>query len=160
MKADKLIFRFLALVVAILLTAPFFAPVRFEKLIVTDPPANWRVVIKGDDEIIVRDYFLKISERKKMVVTAYSSTIDQTDRSPFITASNTRVRDGIVAWNSSPFGFGTRILIPEEFGPNKIFVVEDRMARRHKNKVDIWFPTRKAAKKFGIRELEILVLEN
>ncbi|MDP3003980.1 MAG: hypothetical protein Q8N43_00505, partial [Candidatus Azambacteria bacterium] len=39
------------------------------------------------------------SKTMKVVLTAYSSTPDQTDDTPFITASNTRVRDGIVAAN-------------------------------------------------------------
>lgn len=157
-KADRTIFRFLALVVMLWLTVSFVAPVRFEKIIVKNPPASWQVAIEGDDEIMVRDYFLKISERRRMTITAYSSTVDQTDSTPFITASNARVRDGIIACNF--LEFGTRILIPEEFGYNKVFAVEDRMARRFKNRIDIWFKTRKAAKKFGKKELKIIVLTN
>ena len=67
--------------------------------------------------------------KKIMVVlaTAYSSTPDQTDATPFITAWNTRVRDGILAANFLPFG--TLVKIPEVFG-DKIFVVEDRMHQR------------------------------
>ncbi|HDY68411.1 hypothetical protein LCGC14_1745220 [marine sediment metagenome] len=44
-------------------------------------------------------------------ITGYSSTVDQCDDTPFITASNTRVRDGIVASNEFPFG--TRLLLPQ-----------------------------------------------
>ena len=92
---------------------------------------------------------------RHMTVTAYSSTPEQTDDSPFITASNTRVRDGVVATNVLPFG--TRIRIPEYFG-SKEFTVEDRMHRRHANRVDIWFPTTKAALRFGITDTDIEVL--
>ncbi len=90
-------------------------------------------------------------------VTAYSSSIDETDSTPFTTASGKSVRDGIVAANFLPLG--TKIRMPEVFG-NKIFIVEDRMARRHAEKVDIWFPTKQEAKNFGIRKLQIQVLEN
>ena len=87
--------------------------------------------------------------------SAYSSTVDQTDDSPFITAWNTYVRDGIVATNFLPFG--TRIKIPEVFG-NKIFVVEDRMNKRYKYNVDVWFPDRESAKQFGRKSVTIEVI--
>lgn len=92
----------------------------------------------------------------KVVLTAYSSTPDQTDDSPFITASNTRVRDGIVAANF--LAFGTQIKIPSLFG-DKVFTVEDRMARKHSDKIDIWFSERHLAKKFGVQEAEVIVLQ-
>ncbi len=92
----------------------------------------------------------------RAVLTAYSSTPDQTDDSPFITASNTHVRDGIVAANF--LNFGTRIKIPSIFG-DKIFTVEDRMARKNNGKIDIWFPARHLAKRFGIQEAEVEILD-
>ncbi|MBI2024881.1 MAG: 3D domain-containing protein [Candidatus Harrisonbacteria bacterium] len=88
-------------------------------------------------------------------MTAYSSTPDQTDDTPFITASGAHVRDGIVAANFLPIG--AVIKIPELFG-EKVFVVEDRMHRRFSDRVDIWMPDRESAKKFGIRQAEIVVL--
>ena len=94
--------------------------------------------------------------KKTVMVTAYSSTFDQTDDTPYITASNTRVRDGIVAANFLPFK--TKVMIPELFG-NKIFVVEDRMHRRFSDRVDIWFPDRSSAKRFGVKSAEIIILD-
>lgn len=91
----------------------------------------------------------------KVTLTAYSSTYDQTDDDPFTTASGKRVVDGIVAANF--LEFGTKIKIPELFG-DKIFVVEDRMARRHNYRIDVWFPNRSQAKRFGIQEAEIIIL--
>ncbi len=92
----------------------------------------------------------------KVVLTAYSSTVDQTDDTPFITASNTRTRDGVVAANF--LAFGTKVKIPSLFG-DKIFIVEDRMARKHSDKMDIWFPERHLAKKFGVKEADVIILE-
>ncbi|MFH0806390.1 MAG: hypothetical protein V1885_01550 [Candidatus Brennerbacteria bacterium] len=89
-------------------------------------------------------------------VTAYSSTPEETDDSPFVTASNTETRDGIVAANFLPFG--TKLQIPEHFG-DKVFTVEDRMHRRKTNFVDIWMPTKDDAKQFGISYTQILILE-
>lgn len=96
---------------------------------------------------------------KEMLVaaSAYSSTPDQTDDSPFITAWNTNVRDGIIAANFLPFG--TRIRIPDVYG-DKIFVVEDRMNRRYWHKIDIWFPDRQSALEFGVKTLKIQILES
>lgn len=92
----------------------------------------------------------------RTVLTAYSSTPDQTDDTPFITASNTHVRDGIVAANF--LAFGTKVQIPEIFG-DKVFTVEDRMAKKHSDKIDIWFPERQLAKKFGIQEANVIILD-
>lgn len=94
----------------------------------------------------------------KVVITAYSSTPDQTDDTPFITASGKHVRDGIVANNMLPMG--TKIRIPELYG-QKVFVVEDRMNRRKSGyHVDIWFPEKQLAVDFGVKTAEIEVIEN
>lgn len=94
-------------------------------------------------------------KRMQLHITAYSSTPDQTDDSPFITAANTHVRDGIVATNALPMY--TRVKIPELFG-EKVFVVEDRMNRRFQDRMDIWMPDRAPALKFGIKTAEVVVL--
>ncbi|MDD5589987.1 MAG: hypothetical protein PHQ47_02320 [Candidatus Portnoybacteria bacterium] len=96
------------------------------------------------------------SNAKKVIVTAYSSTPDQTDDSPFITAMGTQVRDGIIACNF--LKFGTKVRLPEIYG-DKIFVVEDRMALKNSHKVDIWMPSRQSALQFGVKTLAIEVVE-
>jgi len=94
----------------------------------------------------------------KVVVTAYSSTPDQTDDSPFVTASGKCVKDGIIANNMLPFG--TKIRIPELYG-NKVFTVEDRMNKRKGNyHVDIWMADRPSAINFGAKTVNIEVLES
>ncbi len=91
----------------------------------------------------------------KVTITAYSSTADQTDETPFIAASGKHVYDGIIAANFLPFG--TKVKIPALFG-DKIFTVDDHMNRRFPNRVDVWFATRSAAMKFGIQTAEIVIL--
>jgi len=88
-------------------------------------------------------------------VTGYSSSPEETDDNPFITASGKYVRQGIVAANFLPIG--TKIRFPERFG-NQIFVVEDRMNKRFYDKVDIWFETKEEAKNFGVQSLKIEIL--
>lgn len=87
-----------------------------------------------------------------VTVTAYSSTPDQTDDTPFITANGTQVRDGIIAANF--LRFGTKIKFPDYFG-DKIFEVTDRMNERYPSRADIWMETREEAHNFGIRTLKM-----
>ena len=87
--------------------------------------------------------------------TAYSSTKEQTDSTPFITAMGTHVRDGVVAANFLPLG--TVVKIPEIFG-DKTFVVEDRMNKRYDFRIDLWFPTREAAMEWGLRKIKIEIV--
>lgn len=100
----------------------------------------------------------KAARTIKVLITAYSSTPDQTDSTPFITASGKYVKDGIIANNMLPFG--TKIKIPKFYG-DKVFTVEDRMHKRKGNyQIDIWMPTREAALKFGIATAEIEILKD
>ncbi|MBI2446860.1 MAG: 3D domain-containing protein [Parcubacteria group bacterium] len=112
-------------------------------------------LVTGGDSLIGVDASPR-QKTIKTVLTAYSSTPDQTDDTPFITASNTTVRDGVVAANF--LAFGTKVQIPEIFG-DKVFTVEDRMAKKHNDKIDIWFPERHLAKKFGVQEAEVIILD-
>jgi 3D (Asp-Asp-Asp) domain-containing protein len=96
--------------------------------------------------------------RMDVLITAYSSTVSQTDDTPFTTASNKQVVDGIVANNLLPFG--TKIKFPELYG-DKVFVVEDRMHKRKSdNQFDIWFNSYEDAVQFGVQETYVEVLEN
>ncbi len=96
------------------------------------------------------------TQSRVVTVTAYSSTPDQTDSSPFITANGTYVRDGIIAANFLPFG--AKVRFPEYSG-DKIYTVEDRMAKKNSHKIDIWMLTRHAALDFGVKKLAYEVVE-
>jgi 3D (Asp-Asp-Asp) domain-containing protein len=96
----------------------------------------------------------------QLIATGYSSSICETDNTPFITASNTRTRPGIVALSrdlltrydaQAPFNFGDAVHIT---GMGD-FVVEDSMHRRWNRRLDFWFPSRSSARKFGIRKIVI-----
>ena len=93
----------------------------------------------------------------KVMATGYSSTVMETDDTPFITAANTPTREGILALSrylfreytpGAPFSFGARVRIP---GVGE-FIVEDSMNERWSNRVDVWFPSRVEALRFGVRE--------
>lgn len=87
-------------------------------------------------------------------VTAYSSEVGQTDSTPFITASGSTVRRGVVAANFLPIG--ARVRFPELYG-NEVFVVEDRMNARYWKRVDIWMEETADAKNFGLQHTTIEV---
>jgi 3D (Asp-Asp-Asp) domain-containing protein len=94
---------------------------------------------------------------RRVFATAYSSTHDQTDEDPFITASGAQVYDGVIAANFLPFG--AKVKIPEIFG-DKIFTVEDRMNERFgDDRIDIWFSDRQSAQNFGIKTTLVEILE-
>lgn len=100
----------------------------------------------------------KSDDSKQIVVvtvTGYSSSVEETDDTPFTTALGTKVRPGVAAANWLPLG--AEIKMPDLFG-DQVFVIEDRMNRRHPNRVDIWFPTANEALRFGIRETRIEIL--
>lgn len=92
----------------------------------------------------------------RAVITAYTSTPDQTDNSPFIAASGKYVYDGMIAANWLPFG--TKVKIPSVYG-DKMFTVDDRMNPRYGHgRMDIWLDApRSEAIKFGVKVVDVEV---
>jgi len=87
--------------------------------------------------------------------SAYNSMVSQCDSTPWITASGTRCRTGVIAANHLPIG--TKVII-EGFG-QQIFTVEDRMNRRYKDNIDIWMLKYNDALKFGRRRIRYHVID-
>lgn len=129
----------------------------------TDPVAvpdglvTWSLHV---EDVVPPNCFPRQLFRVPVTVTAYSSTTDQTDSTPFVTASNTRVRKGILALSrdllreftpGAPFSYGDLV---ELEGVGR-FVVEDTMNPRFAKRVDIWFPSRGAAKRWGVRHFQL-----
>ena len=132
--------------------------IEIDKNIVELMPADGLAMVQGQALIQSSNPDTsKVVAQKLVAVTAYSSTADQTDSTPFITASGSDVRDGIVACNF--LRFGTKVRFPQLYG-DKIFVVEDRMALKNSHKIDIWFITRNEAKEFGVKYLQVEILES
>jgi len=103
----------------------------------------------------LREPVLRI--RIPVTVTAYSSTPDQTDGTPFLAACGP-VRDGILAvsddlWRILKCGDSVYL---EGYGR---YVVWDRMHSRWRRRVDVWVPSRSSAYRHGVREA-VLVLEH
>jgi len=118
----------------------------------TNSPSTATYVVKNTS------WVLNTVKKINVVVTAYSSTPDQTDDTPFITASGKCVKDGIIANNMLPFG--TKVRIPELYG-NKVFTVEDRMNKKKSDyHIDIWMADLHSAINFGVKNVKIEILES
>lgn len=101
----------------------------------------------------------------KVAATGYSSSPLETDTTPYITASNTPTRPGIIALSrdllqpytpNAPFAFGDRVWLD---GVGE-FIVEDSMNGRWERSADIWFPSRRQAIHFGRRDLYLSKIDN
>lgn len=114
------------------------------------------IVINNQKDLQTTKQEINNQNIKNVWVTAYSSSPDETDDDPFITASGKFVQDGFVATNILPLG--TKIQIPELFG-DKIFTVEDRMHWRKQNIIDVWMDSKEKAIKFGSYYTKIIILE-
>lgn len=102
------------------------------------------------EPIVDSNSFLEGKLEKRIMVltiTGYSSSPDETDDTPWLTAYNTFPKWGTVASNILPYG--TKIKIPSIFG-DQIFIVEDKMNPRFDENIDIWFPSKEEALNFGI----------
>ncbi|RIH90629.1 hypothetical protein Mgrana_03208 [Meiothermus granaticius NBRC 107808] len=105
-----------------------------------------------------------------VTATAYTSLSSQTDGSPFITATGARTRLGIIAVSRDLLGtlpYGSRVKLQDLSGEtrfnrlfsDRVFVVEDTMHIRWRNKIDVWFPDNATAVRFGVRKLKLTVLQ-
>ena len=78
---------------------------------------------------------IKIPTPVVVNATCYTSTVAETDSSPFITASGWKLQEGqkIIANNTLPFG--TRVWLLGE-----VYEVQDRGSSRHsKDWTDVWW---------------------
>jgi len=157
MKKDSIFIFFVFLGILGILLSPSLSFEKEEKVNYEDD----RFLILNSNSILsplsVKNPKLKVVKRIDVIITAYASTPGQTMGDPFITASGKKVRWGIVANNLLPLG--TKIRIPELFG-DEVFIVEDRMnPKKGKKQIDIWFPSNKLAKEFGVKKAYIEVLQ-
>jgi len=84
-------------------------------------------------------------------VTSYSSDPAETDDTPEITASGTRVHDGTLACPKQ-YAFGTKVEIA-----GKEYVCEDRMSRKYPDRWDVWSPSKEAATEWGVKTLSVTI---
>ncbi|MDI6781847.1 MAG: hypothetical protein QME49_07085 [bacterium] len=116
------------------------------------------MVVKACAERQLPEFPIYVSDEGEPVydrcdVTGYSPTVAQCDSDPLITATNKRVRIGIVAISRDlegdfPMNSSMSFWID---GKKYMVSVEDRMNKRHQKRVDIFFWKRSDAIKFGVK---------
>jgi 3D (Asp-Asp-Asp) domain-containing protein len=99
---------------------------------------DYTLLSNNNNSDLMGDYYEVMGE-----VSGYTSSVEETDSTPFITASGTTTHKGTLANNCLPFGTQVEI-----FG--QVYVVEDRMNSRYGcNVFDIWVKTKVEAYKLG-----------
>ncbi len=95
---------------------------------------------------------------KPLTVTAYSPTVRETDSTPLINACNESVAEGQIAVSNdlwlAGWVCGKRVWVQGR----GIYRISDRMNRRFKNRVDIFFFSTKDARRFGHKTLIVALL--
>ncbi len=105
--------------------------------------------------------------------TGYNSHEDQTDASPFVTATGARTAFGVVAVSRDLLGgelpYGSLVRIRDlgnyhtgrgagafqQFLGDHLFVVEDTMHARKTQQIDVWFESYSQAVNWGVRKVEV-----
>lgn len=106
--------------------------------------------------------------------TGYNSQVNQTDSTPFITATGARTRFGIVAVSRDllgadlPYGSLVRLrdlgsyytgrgagMFQSLLDQQGLFIVEDTMHARKTQQLDVWFPEYSTAINWGVRRIEV-----
>ena len=86
------------------------------------------------------------AQKIQATVTAYNSPQSR------VTASGMHTREGIVACPRQ-YPFGTRFKID-----GKVYECQDRTSIKYGDRFDIWKPSRMAARTFGRRKLDIILV--
>ncbi len=94
----------------------------------------------------------ELSEIKSrtLTITAYSSTVDQTDSTPFETACMTEPAIWTVAVSQDLYDMGWTCGKCVDIHGVGILCINDKMHHRKKNQLDVWVRSRGQAKRFGI----------
>lgn len=92
-----------------------------------------------------------------VTATAYSCERSQTDSTPDVTASGRPCGHPHLAVSRDllrSLPFGTRVFVGDQE-----FIVADTMHRRWRNRIDLPFPSRGAAIRFGVREMKLEMMK-
>ena len=109
----------------------------------------------------------------KIISTAYNSEVNQTDDTPFITASGERVQDGTLALSRDMIRAENDMMRRMGYNPTaaisygdtvdliyvKRMVVHDTMNKRYTNRADIWMDSINDARTWGVRDVYIVATE-
>lgn len=107
-----------------------------------------------------RRIILDLKRSRQVTVTAYSPRVRETDSTPFTTASNRPVRQGIVAVSRDLFNagwvFGKKVYL----AGLGLFTIDDLMASGKRNQIDIFMHDTDEAIDFGKRKIRASLLDS
>jgi len=89
-----------------------------------------------------------------LIVTAYCCKVCCGPAASGITASGVKPVQGITVAASRQYKLGTKLTIQ---GYTNRFVIQDRLARRFDNRVDVYFKDHQKAKEFGKQRLTVTI---
>lgn len=138
--------------------------------VTTTPKYASKIIVEGSeqesdsqnqDKYLPSMEELEIKYSLTVSMTAYSSSIDECQGDPCITANGFNVckndQEDTIATNRLPLG--TKVKIPGLY-EDKVFIVRDRMNKRYYNRADIWMKSKEKAKQFGIkRNVKLVVVD-
>ena len=95
----------------------------------------------------------------RVTATAYSSEKNQCDSTPYLTANQTRVKNGVIGISRNleellPLG---TIIYYRDGRSIKKGIVCDRMNKRYKDRIDIWMSNKKIALDYGKKQIDIWI---
>lgn len=88
-------------------------------------------------------------------ISAYTSSVDETDDTPFLTASGAVTGHGTLACPRK-YPFGTKVEIA-----GKLYTCEDRMAQKYRDRevFDMWTESKSIAYQWGRRNVNVKIYE-
>lgn len=90
-----------------------------------------------------------------LLVTAYCSCkICCGPKAHGVTANGLRPLPGVTCAASRNIPFGSKVIVA-----GHVYTVQDRLAVRFDNRVDLFMPSHKAAQKWGVRNLKVQIIQ-
>lgn len=107
----------------------------------------------------VKDHLIESIRRGQVLtITAYSPSIAATDGTPFLTATSSPVREGIIAVSrdlqEKGWTFGRKVYI-DTMG---VYIIDDLLAERWTNQLDIFMFSTQRALQFGKKNMRVYLL--
>jgi len=95
---------------------------------------------------------------KEVTLTAYSPTVEECGPDPFTTASQVKVRRGIVAVSRDLFDqgwvFGKKVYVKG----HGVYEIADLMSKRYTKRMDLFIPDTEEARRFGKKQVTVALL--
>ncbi len=136
-----------------------------------------KIKILQTESVVENEAANKSEIRFSLKATGYNSLESQTDSTPEITATGAKTKFGVIAVSrdllSDDIPYGSLVKIKDLgnyyngrgagrfqdiLDDQGYFIVEDTMHQRKRQQIDVWFPKKSQALRWGIRQVELEVV--